>query len=266
MDNERKIFWLASYPKSGNTWVRFFLDTYVTGFPVKFSSAYRYVQVDHDCAAMQSVCAKPITEMSLVDQIIYQPAALANMIVSAKTKDIVMKTHNAKAVAAGMPLIPTHLSAGAIYLIRDPRDVVLSYASHLGISFDNAVKVMADENHAAHSQINKLYHLMSSWSTHVSSWTKQNKDIPVTVIKYEDLLLQPEIMFRKILGALGIAPINKKAFKFALGQTQFSVLQDVEEKHGFIERSPSSKDKFFRVGKAGQWKTKLTKQYLRIGS
>lgn len=252
----RKIFWLASYPKSGNTWVRMFLDVYVTGFPAKFNSAYRYVNVDHDLAALQLVSAKPLTTLTLEDQFLYHPAMLANLVHQAKTKDVVIKTHNAKLTVSGMPLIPVPLSGGAIYIVRDPRDIVLSYASHMGKSAADTVPIMNDQGHITFSKRNHLFHVISSWSQHVTSWT-QTKDFPVIIVRYEDLLSQPDNMFRQVLKALGVEEVDEAAFQFALEQTTFANLTKMEDEQGFIERSELSKDKFFRVGKVGQWKTGL---------
>lgn len=254
--SERKLYWLASYPKSGNTWVRMFLDVYVTGFPVNFNSAYRYVNLDHDLGMLQLASAQPVNDLTIEQQFMYQPAAMLNMLRCAKTKDMVVKTHNARITVSGIPLIPEPLTAGAIYVVRDPRDVAVSYAAHLGRGIEETITLMNNQSHAATSSVNRLIHLMSSWSTHVISWV-QCKAFPVAVVRYEDLLQQPEAMFRNVLKLLGIEPIDETLFKFALEQTTFERLSKLEDEQGFIERSPSSKEKFFRVGKTRQWQTKL---------
>ena len=258
---ERKIFWLASYPKSGNTWVRMFLDVYVTGFPVKFNSAYKYVNIDHDRGMLQLVSAKPVNELTLQEQFMYHPAMIANLLHTAKTKDIVVKTHNARITVSGMPLVPTPLTGGTIYVVRDPRDIAISYASHLGLPIDTVINTMANEEHMATSRETKLFHLMSSWSLHVNSWIRS--DFPITIVKYEDLLTDPWGMFTSVLNFLGIVDIDRAAFDFALEQSSFQVLSDMEDAQGYIERSSVSKDKFFRVGKAGQWKSQLTAPQLK---
>jgi hypothetical protein len=251
---ERKIYWLASYPKSGNTWVRLFLDTYVTNFAVNFNSAYRYVNLDHDLGMLQLVSAKPVNTLTLNEQLMYQPAMLANLLHQAKTKDVVVKTHNANITIGGIPLVPKPLTGGVIYIVRDPRDVCISYASHLNMSIDDTIKVMGKMEHMAHSKLNKLLHVMSSWSTHVQSWMAIS---PKLIIKYENLLEYPKEGFRKILEFLGITEIDEQIFNFAFEQTTFQNLQEMEEKQGFIERSDVSKDNFFRVGKSEQWRDRL---------
>jgi len=246
----RKIFWLASYPKSGNTWVRMFLDVYVTGFPVKYNSAYRYVNIDLDVAALQLVSAKPLPDLTLMDHFLYRPAMLNNLLHQAKTKDVVIKTHNANVNVTNQSLIPTAITGGAIYIVRDPRDIVLSYASHLGLPVAEVVTVMNNTEHIAHRD--NLCHIVSSWSLHVQTWIR-SKEFPVTIVKYENLLANPKDIFVQILRALGIINIDWVAFDFALEQTTFANLAKMENEQGFIERSELSKDKFFRVGKAGQW-------------
>jgi hypothetical protein len=96
---------------------------------------------------------------------------------------------------------------------------------------------------------------------HVETWTEKNKDVPVKIIRYEDMLARPEYEFTRILEALGIVDINEEKFEFALKQTEFKNLQRLEEENSFREKGIG--DKFFRVGKSEQWKTILTAEQIQ---
>lgn len=248
---DRKIRWLASFPKSGNTWVRFFLNAYTTGFPVRLNTAFHYVASDLQPEIYQMMMPRSITELSVGEQILYHGGALLNLLKLGRTKDVVVKTHNAKAVVEGARLIPSQISGPSVYLIRDPRDVVVSHAAHFSQSIGEAIEALERADRVGKSEFN-LCHFFLDWSTHVRSWSTENKDIDTLVLRYEDLF-DPKA-FKEILKQLEIE-FDEERFEFALGQSRFDALQSEEIKHGFNEKRGG--DRFFRVGKPGQWKKEL---------
>ena len=258
---DRKIWWLASYPKSGNTWVRMFLNAYVTGFPIDINSAFQYVMGDIYPEGLQMICPRDIKTLTTKEQYMYHNAMLLNLLNMNPTKDVCLKTHNAKCRVEEIPTIPPSFSAGAVYIIRDPRDVVISLSHHFNIDIDASIAFMNNIKQAGEHVNTKLVHILLTWSLHVTTWTNKNEDVPTTVIKYEDLLENTEETFVKILKALSFNKINKEKLKFALEETKFEKLRAFEDKFGFREKANG--DKFFRVGKAGQWKTKLTKKQIK---
>jgi hypothetical protein len=256
--SSRKIHWLASYPKSGNTWVRVFLDAYATGYPINLNSAFKFVSTDIDPIIFQMMMPRSVSELTLTEQFMYHNGALLNLIKCAKTKNIVVKTHNAKAFVEGVTLIPPSISDKSIYIIRDPRDVCISAAYHFNIAISDMIPFMADSGRIGESEHN-LYHLFMSWTDNVFSWTIKNKDIPVTIIKYEKLITKTKQTFKLILEALDIR-YDEQRFDFALNQSSFSNLQQQEKSQSFSERR--GPENFFRVGKMNQWKEVLTKDQI----
>lgn len=254
--NDRKIWWLASYPKSGNTWVRMFLNTYLSGFPVDLNTGFQYALGDNNAGYFQSVYCRPINELTHPEQVYLRPAVLMTAISLSACKHVCLKTHHAKVQVDDIPLFPPKVSAGGIYIIRDPRDIAISYADHTGETIDKTIENMADMHYVNEHHTSKLIHILTTWSVHVTTWTEKNKDIPIEVIRYEDMLENPEQEFKKILKALGFSRIKKDKFKFALEQTTFLNLTKLEEKGGFREKGKG--EKFFRVGRANQWQEKLT--------
>jgi hypothetical protein len=256
---DRKIWWLASYPKSGNTWVRMFLNCYATRFPVSLNTVFQFVVSDLRSEIYQMMSPRPLSEMSLREQFMYLPGALINLIKMSNTKNIVVKTHNAKAIVEGITLVPPSISAGAVYIIRDPRDVVISLSHHFNITINEAITMLNDGHRAGESK-HGLFHMFMSWSQNVCSWTKNNKDVPTLVVKYEELNVAA---FEVILKHFEVTvPDHEERLKFAMEQTEFSNLQKQEIANGFVEKA--GKSNFFRSGKSGQWKTVLTKKQQEV--
>jgi hypothetical protein len=259
--SERKIWWVASYPKSGNTWVRMFVNAYVSGFPVDINSGFQYAVGDQHQGFYQTCTCRPVNSLSISEQVFIRPAALLTALNLAAAKHVCMKTHFAKVVIDGIVMMPPTLSIGSVYLLRDPRDIAISYSSHLNMDLDRTIKAMGDMQHANVHRESNLISLLGTWSFHVDSWVTENKDIPVTVLRYEDMLADPVTSFTKALNGLGFKDIDKDKFDFALEQTKFKNLQKLEENGGFRENDSSSK--FFRKGTSGQWKDILTPKQIK---
>jgi len=152
-------------------------------------------------------------------------------------------------VIGGITAIPRPLTRKAVYLVRDPRDICVSFSRHLGQSIDETIRGMADMNNvlASHSMGSWL----TSWSNHVETW---DRDF-VTIIRYEDLKSNPEESFTKILETFGITVDQDKVRK-AIELCDISRLRKQESEEDFIEIG--NQDKFFGQGKG--WKTELTSE------
>ena len=167
---------------------------------------------------------------------------------------VFVKTHNALVLEGGLPLISQDVTAGAIYVVRDPRDVAISYSHHLGQSLDDAIRLMESEEAWTPGNERNVYERLTSWSTHVYSWT-HTANPRLHVVRYEDMLNAPIKTFGAIATYLGLKPPRARLER-AIKLSSFKVLQAQEKKNGFIERSRFA-ESFFRKGEAGQWKTGL---------
>lgn len=258
------IWWLASYPKSGNTWVRMFLNAAITRFPVRLNSAYQYVAGDLAPASYQSVLSAPLGGIGNREAIYCRPAALVNQLAQVG-RDVCLKSHHANLSLDDIPLCPAKLSKGAVYLVRDPRDVCLSFARHMGVTVDEAIAMMGRPHCTIAVQGGPLFHYLSSWSNHVRSWLDTRNPIPTACIRYEDLLADPPGTFRAICGALGLDDhIDNDALRYGVEQTTFDRLREAEGRQGFIETG-RKQETFFHRGQAGRWQEELsTEQVARI--
>ncbi len=251
-----KIIWLASYPKSGNTWMRAFLhnllrnpkDTYdinkMTDFSTGDSSIIWYQRLD--ARPWQQWTHEDIAKMRWDAQ---------RLITQSSPDDVFVKTHNALVEFKGKPLISMDWTAGAIYIVRNPLDVCISLAHHYGCPLDEAIRIMNDPTNGTVGNERIVYEVHKSWSIHVRSWT-QNPHPGLLVLRYEDMLAKPMAAFSKVPQFLGLKP-PKDRIQRSIDLSSFDSLRKQEERSGFRERSNKT-EKFFRVGKSGQWRDTLS--------
>jgi Sulfotransferase domain len=147
------------------------------------------------------------------------------------------------------------VTSGAIYIVRNPLDVVISYAHHLGKSVDFSIDFMNLKNAETSGSEKHVYEIYGSWSQHVLSWTRKPHPA-IYVMRYEDMLAAPKKTFGALARHLLFKPTDEQLAD-AIGRSSFEKLREQEEKDGFRER-PDKAERFFREGRAGQWKDVLT--------
>jgi Sulfotransferase domain len=253
------IVWLASYPKSGNTWTRAFIHNlvHVTSGETQAQQINELNQFSATSAA--KVLFDEILGPSATDEHLEQIAA-ARSRVQQHLSDLVeglifVKTHQALAVDRGYLTINFSVTAGAIYIIRNPLDVAISYAHHLSKPIDAAIDLMNLKNMETAGTDKQVYELYGSWSQHVLSWTRKPHRA-IYVMRYEDMLAEPQKTFGGLARHLLFTP-NEDQLADAIDRSSFERLRDQEEKDGFGER-PKKAERFFREGRTGQWKEVLT--------
>lgn len=257
----KNLVWLASYPKSGNTWTRMFLAAYRSSDPKTLSlndiaSASRSESLYQDFV---EVSGKQRDELSEKEIDSFREAVQVRL-ASPDAEGRIIKTHNARVMHNGFPLIRRELTKAAIYLCRNPLDIVDSLADHVGGSLDQAIQLMNSPAHRLGGRDSKLVtqHL-DTWNTHVDSWLSAT-EFPVLLIRYEDLKLTPIDCFRKVVEFLEWE-VNENRLEMAVRATAFETLQRMEDRTGFSETSQVSKSgRFFRRGLAGTWPQRLTRQ------
>jgi hypothetical protein len=257
----RGIVWLASYPKSGNTWLRIFLYHYtriLAGAPreedelnkLDRSSGYESKLF----GLFERFLEKPLAEASRME-VMSVRAQVQLTVAERMTNVVLLKTHNLLGELDGMPTVNVAVSAGGVYIVRDPRDVAPSLAKHIGADIDTAIEVMHTRSFSTENEKETAFEIWGSWSEHVESWgVEPNKS--VLVVRYEDILAKPTESFTAILRHLGQSP-NEPALLEAIELSSFDTLKRQEDQSGFRERSPRA-DRFFVSGKAGGWRNRLT--------
>ncbi len=254
------IVWLASYPKSGNTWTRSFLHNLA-----KIKSGE---EDEQSINAMTRYTVWDIAMPLYAKALGYEPTdqhrdeiARVRLQVQQRIADsleglIFAKTHSALVMNRGHSTINFSVTSGAVYIVRNPLDVAISYAHHMGRPLDDAIELMAMDGLESPIGSNAVFEVYSSWSEHVFSWTRKPHP-SIYVMRYEDMLAEPAKAFGGLARHLlfGASPAE---IELAIERSSFSRLRAQEEKQGFIER-PKEAERFFREGRSGQWREVLSR-------
>ena len=250
------IIWLASYPKSGNTWMRAFIHNLLLD-PERAADINQLDQFglgDGRKDWYGQVAGRPVDGMDREALARLRPEVHRRM-TGAHPDSVFVKTHSPLADDHGAPAITMECTAGAIYVVRNPLDVVLSMAHHSGLDIDDAIRLLGDANAGAPEDPRNVPITLGTWSYHVRSWTQQ-PDAGLHAVRYEDLLAAPEAHFGAIVRFLGLEASAARLTK-AIEFSSFEVLRRQEDEHGFRERSPLAA-RFFRRGRAGHWREELS--------
>ncbi len=255
------LVWLASYPKSGNTWTRAFLSNLATILAGEIKEL--------DVNAIGRFSAGENFTSYYADRLGFKPtekhrkevAALRHEVqqsIADQYDDLVfVKTHNGLVIDHGRSIINFAVTSGAIYIVRNPLDVAISLSHHMGETIDDTIEIMGLPD--AETTINDLrvYEIWGSWSQNVASWTRKPHRA-IYVMRYEDMLNEPQ----KTFGALArhlLLDATPPQVDLAIERSTFAKLKSLEDKTGFIEK-PETAQRFFREGRAGQWKEILSPQ------
>jgi aryl sulfotransferase len=253
--------WLASYPKSGNTWLRMMLGSLMSGGAAVNINQNDFGGGPASRAEVDELLGVESSELTAAELVAVQPALYGAIAADSSEALILRKVHDRFwCVPSGEAAFPASLSRCTIYLVRDPRDVAVSYAHHRGRSVDWAIAFMADTiasiANDEGSMKEQLPQPLGSWSDHVTSWHDQHQ-IGVLTIRYEDLLSAPVRHLRDAADCLGILS-DTASVEAAVSATRFDVLRAQEQVDGFVERRPGSSAPFFREGRSGGWRERLT--------
>ena len=260
--NPRGIIWIASYPRSGNTWTRAFINALVNIIRDPSFNGLDINRIEEFSASesaaglYEEFLGKPATAAEASEIAAARPK-VQEAIVRRLNRPVFVKTHNAHLLDHGVPLINMGVSAGAIYVVRNPLDVAISFAHFRDVSVDQAISDMQTPFFGRSTDADFVRTITGSWSEHVTSWTERPSSA-VLVVRYEDLIDRPEPAFRAIAEHLLMRPTAEQLSR-AIAMSRFATLQGSERASGFKEKPETSKELFFREGRAGQWQEQLSK-------
>ena len=227
--------------------------------PANIDELTRFCISEAASAHYQRRISKPWDKVTSEDVMDVRAAVHADF-TFASPDSVFVKTHNYLGEWFDRPLINMNVTAGAIYLVRNPLDVVLSASDHFGIGLDESIAMMANQAAGAAMTRRNVAELYTSWSNHVKSWTAHPSP-QLLVLRYEDMLETPEAAFGNVGRFLGLDPPAERLAR-AIENSSFKKLKAVEEERGFAERSPHAKS-FFRKGQSGQWREELSDAQIR---
>lgn len=254
------IVWLASYPKSGNTWVRAFLANLMANRadPLEPNELADYADDEALPERFVELAGRSSRELDLDAIATLRPQVHALIAQRAQGTRLV-KSHNMAGSLDGQPLYNWQVTAGAIYVVRNPLDVAISMAHHFGLTNDEVIDRLNDERVATGSDAQFVTQMLGSWSQHVRSWldVAQRFEPKIVVLRYEDLLEQPAKHFTKAARLLGLGQ-DRARIDRAVKHASFDVLAALEKNRGFSE-AVNDRTRFFRRGRASQWRNVLTR-------
>ena len=263
------IFWIASYPKSGNTWLRSLLSSYfysengifnqnllenISQFPER----RHFVHFKYD--------SKVVTDTSKF-------WVKAQEKINENNKLNFFKTHNILGSINNNNFTNKKNTIGAIYIVRDPRNVLTSIQNHYELSKDEALNFMLSEKKYIHDYHVKDdfsdFQFISSWEKNYKSWVNQ-KIFPVKLIRYEDLNVKTFDILKEIIEFIQNITEQKKEFNYlkarnSVKSTNFEKMKNIEKNDGFLEsvlsKNDTKKIPFFHLGPKNDWKSMFDKTY-----
>jgi hypothetical protein len=254
--------WFASYPKSGNTWLRCLLEAYRCNGNLDINDI-RISLSDAAPSAMQGVSPMSLSDLNIHAQRLLRPAALMHLFARQRSPFYV-KTHWANlTVPSFSSYIPPQLTDRAIYVVRDPRQVAVSLSMWLGKPIDKIVEVMRSDQWILGSAPSHSMSVVSSWSAHAASWCTEEK-FPVLVLKYEEMMQDAEAALASCIEFLGWKA-DKRRITRAVKAAELSNLQKAERKTGFAENASKVKgnqQNFFHAG-GTRWQDELGPKWAR---
>jgi len=260
------IIWVASYPKSGNTYIRSFLSAYYFSKKGKF-----------EFDQLLNILQFPSIKFSQKDYFNFNDAA-KNWVDNQKfffekENFRFLKTHNTLNDFQGENFTTKKQTLGAIYIVRDPRNIISSMSNHYSFSLDQAFEKLIDkEASLSEKSANgdcSNFTFLGSWSDHYKSW-RDTKEFKVLFIKYEDLKNNKYEILKEIINFIeNLKKTNEKfdevKFMNSVNSTNFANLKNKELNEKFDESVFSKDGKktiFFNLGFKNKWQKLLSKDMI----
>ena len=263
------IIWISSYPKSGNTWLRSLISNYFFSKDGNFSfelikqidsfpSSKFFRNYEDKFEKPEDTSKYWIKEQEKINSL---------------NKIFFLKTHNALCKINGNKFTDQNNTLAAIYIVRDPRNVITSIANHYQITTRKAFDFMKDKNRGIIEREGNRYtgfQPLFSWDLHIKSWT-ENTLYPSLIIKYEDLIIDTASVFKKVLEFIKKITnsknnIDKQKLLKCVENCKFSNLKTMEREKGFdesmVDKKTGEKIAFFNLGEKNNYQNILEKNLI----
>jgi hypothetical protein len=267
------IIWLSSYPKSGNTFVRSLLSSYFFSEDGNFDFSMLKNIPQFPSAKLFKKLGLDLNNEDLILQNYIR--SQEEILKKNTNQTTFLKTHSTLHNIKGNPFTNLKNTLGVIYIVRDPRNIVQSYANHNQISFDQSVEILKSFTILGSKKEPKdisetIQTHLGSWSSHYNVWKELEKLNKYILIKYEDLVLNTKETFIKILKFINNLTnsnlvINYRKLENTIHSTTFERLQELEKKDKFPEAKKDLNNQditFFKYGTKNDWKKTLSNELI----
>ncbi|MFM6947698.1 MAG: sulfotransferase domain-containing protein [Aquirufa sp.] len=269
METSKNIIWLASYPKSGNTWFRSFLTALKSENEAIDINDLKTDGIFSTKEHIEHILDLESDYLLPHEVVLYQKISWNFLAEKAKRK-LFVKIHDAFDYSDYHPdlsIVPEKQTFKAVYFVRHPYDVVPSLANHFVKDMDksidfinNTTSALADVKYKKRLEVaNQFYQHLDTWNNHVKSWLERPQ-FPVLFIRYEDMKLHPFETFKKAIQFMEI-DFSDEQIQNALEMTKFENLRKQEEEKGFREKGTKTKF-FFNKGEVNYGKSLLTEEQI----
>ena len=281
MSASEPYWYLASYPKSGNTWCRVFITELrrLAGLDSAEATAAaqqeeQELRLNRNLATGSIVSSRHWLDDQLgidssnlswaeLDKVRgragHQRALYAEGLRSHKVHDAFVSPDS-----AGRPVVPVEGCRGAVVVVRHPADVAVSLSHFFSWPLERCVAFLLNEQaglcRSSKRGGQQVRQFMGTWASHVHSWLDQQK-IPTLMLRYEDLLAEPQLQFSRLARFLEL-PAEPELIAEAIRNTSFQTLQAKEEKEGGFSERPDGCERFFRSGRSGEGREQLNSEQL----
>ena len=259
------IVWLASFPKSGNTYLRSLISAYLYSNDglfnfdllkntIQFPNKFIFDKLGIDFKSRTEQVKNYLKAQKFIHEL-------------GKNNTIqFVKTHSSCSSIGNHKFLSFETTLGAIHIVRDPRNVVTSYSKHFKKTKEQSVSDISNELIIGVKSKTHPPTYVGSWNFHYNSWKQLNKSNRYMLVKYEDLLKDPEKILVDVLNfiyKLGNSKISidKKKLANSISSTNFDKMQKLEKKEGFFESKKNEKTgeniPFFNLGKKNDWRNHL---------
>ena len=252
------IIWLASYPKSGNTFVRTLLSAYFFSEDGHFDFKYlKSIKQFPSKKLFNKIGINTNDENEILKNYLY-----AQEYINKRAPLILLKTHSSMFVINKFKFTNLDNSLGAIYIVRDPRNIVTSFSNHFNLNLNESAKKMVSDSVLGESTDKKMITYILSWKKHYESWKLFKKEKKYLLIKYEDIIKKPKEILIEMINFIFKLSNNKsnidlKKIDNVIASTTFEKLKKLENDFGFEEKPNKMKSNFFKLGNKNKWQNIL---------
>jgi len=257
---KNKIVFIASYMKSGNTWMRSIICSLLNNGKFNLEDLKKIKLFSQEVYFSSLKGLEYQKDGNLDFNFISKNWINAQKLINQNSNDEIkfFKTHNIRGKINNNYFTDESVCSGFVYLIRDPRDICISLAKHMSIDIDDSIDIMLNQKNFV-TNVFKVNEAVCTWQEHIESWVNF-KGVPRLILRYEDMLSDNKHIMDQIVNFLNIIynnsiKIDQGTITKTIEKTKFNNLKQMENVNGFAE---ATNNNFFRKGKTKQWEKILS--------